>query len=62
MYSAEGTVCPFCEGKGYILVEVFPNGDFVTPKTWARKDCPLCQGVGRLFGSTGSRESKESDK
>jgi hypothetical protein len=52
MPAEEGKMCPYCEGKGYVLVEVLTHDG--STKTWARRDCPLCDGTGRLYGSTES--------
>ena len=62
MQAGEGRVCPYCLGKGYISVEVHPDdatGSCDT-KTWVRKDCPLCEGAGVLYGGKESSESKDS--
>jgi hypothetical protein len=49
----EGRVCPYCQGKGRVLVEV-RTGDGPFTNTWVSKDCPLCEGTGRLYGSSES--------
>lgn len=47
-------VCPYCEGKGFISVEVevaIDEPDRIgNTKTWSRQDCPLCGGTGNLYG------------
>jgi hypothetical protein len=50
MPSEEERACPYCEGKGYVSVEEYSedNNDFGEVKTWVRKNCPLCGGVGHL--------------
>ncbi len=48
MPGGEGRVCPYCEGKGYVSVEVHAddNQGLGDMKTLAFKDCPLCGGRG----------------
>ncbi len=55
-HAQEGTVCPYCAGKGYVLEEIenVPAehaGQTGGPKTWTRKKCPLCGGTGRIFSA-----------
>ena len=49
---AEGRVCPYCEGKGCVLVEMVTAEGPVRITRWVSQDCPLCLGTGRLYGST----------
>jgi len=40
-------VCPYCEGKSYVSLEVPSNARTGCPgasKTWLRQECPLCGG------------------
>jgi hypothetical protein len=61
MAAGEGRVCPYCEGKGCVLVEVFiPDGP-VSTTAWVSQDCPLCEGTGRLYGSTEPADSSAVD-
>ena len=39
---AGGKVCPYCEGKGYVLDQALTHDG--NTKTWTRRDCPLCDG------------------
>jgi RecJ-like exonuclease len=49
------TVCPYCEGKGYVsLVIEHPPDDEpregLSRTTWVRRPCPLCDGKGQILG------------
>jgi len=60
MPGGEGKVCPYCNGKGYVSVEVQHTDDShgrSDIKTWVRKDCPLCRGTGHLVGDGKSNDS-----
>lgn len=52
MSAGEGRVCPYCEGKGNVLVEIFTPDGSVSTATWVSQDCPLCAGAGRLYGDS----------
>ena len=55
---AGGRVCPYCEGKGYVLDRALTHDG--NTKTWTRRDCPLCNGTGQLYGGTESCQSTKS--
>ena len=55
MPAGEGRVCPYCEGKGYVLDQALTHDR--SAKTWVRRDCPLCDGTGQLYGGTESCQS-----
>ena len=49
-----GGVCSYCKGKGH---DQEPRGEG-DKKTWVRRDCPLCKGMGRI-SIDDSSESKD---
>jgi hypothetical protein len=53
--AGEGKVCPYCEGKGYVLDRALTHDG--STKTWVRSDCPLCDGTGQLYSGTESCQS-----
>ncbi len=61
MSAGEGRVCPYCEGKGRVLVEVFTRDGPVSTTAWVSQDCPLCEGTGRLYGGTGPGDAPAGD-
>ena len=55
MPAREGRVCPYCDGKGYVLDQPLTHDG--SAKTWVRREYRLCDGTGQVYGGTESCQS-----